>query len=77
MSSKFVLIGVCAFALAASAPVAAFADDPTATPDHSGKQVDGKTNGITPSTGDTVKKQEKEQPEVQGEAGATGATPQK
>ncbi len=78
MTLKFILIGACALALAGSAPLAALADDPTASPDHSGKQVDGKTNGITPSTAQTVKEQQKEQPEVKGEAGASGAvTPQK
>jgi hypothetical protein len=78
MAWKLVLIGACALTLAGSAPLAAFADDPTASPDHSGKQVDGKTNGISPSTAQTIKEQQKEQPAVKGEAGAGGAvTPQK
>jgi hypothetical protein len=70
---KIMLIAACTLALAGSASFGAFAEDPTATPDHSGKHVDGKTNGITPSTAQTIKEQQKEQPAVKGEAGSSGA----
>ena len=73
---KFGLIAVAGFILASPLALAANAQDPTQTPDHSGKQVDGKTNGVTPSTGEIVKNQDKVQPAAPGAQTLGGASPE-
>ena len=59
--------------IVAAAPKVALADDPSENSNHTGKSVDGKTNGVTPETGVKVREQEKEQPKIKGDPNAESA----
>ena len=64
---RLTLAAVCAASVFFSAPTLSFADDPSETSDHSGKKVDGKTNGMTEQAAEKAARQQKEPPKVQSE----------